>query len=335
MVKNIIMFFVGIAVLAFLLGLGHLINSDTEKAAIFIAGSSLAIGGLYLISKWHRKRIKHKKNVINPARIESLFMQLESTGRPVSINGSSALLLESSTVILAAILIIFPWLQVKSLFLGILSTIIGAVIAIFSIILIIDSLYTLGKPSIEISRKGITTPWSGLIAWENIYGIHLKEVRHRGSLINHVLSFRFKDFKPPQTTSSVVKFLRRVKGVSKEKLSLRLSGIKENPEVIYGLTEKLWRSSTGRNYEWSPDTPNDVHDTIIKLKQRKMPTYEDSPQEVHTWLKEQERDFNKVCESLRRARMSSIIMTWFIITAMVIFVVVLLGYPLWEAYSSQ
>jgi hypothetical protein len=236
-------------------------------------------------------------------------------------------------LIIATILFVIPWIQEKSLSFEVLSTITGVIIGIFSIILIIDSLYTLGKPRIVISRKGITTPWSGFIAWDFIYGIHLKEIRHRGSLINHVLSYRIKNFKPPQTTSNVVKLLRRVKGLNKEKLSLRLFNTNEKPEVVYGLSDKLWRNKTGRNYEWSPDISDEDHDTVIRLDQRKMPTYEASPQEVHSWLKEQEMDFNKLSASLRKQRMTLQIKILFYIAIMVLFIAIL-SYSIWKTVLS-
>lgn len=105
-----------------------------------------------------------------------------------------------------------------------------------------------------LSREGFSTPLIPLMPWSSVDGIALTELRHRGHVVGHNLSFRVLDLDARIEQMGLFYRLRYRLGFARrnQAISLPLRSTSEHPDVLCRTARLLWKKATGRSHEWDP-----------------------------------------------------------------------------------
>lgn len=202
-------------VLALMLA-SHMISSAPEAARVGIVASLAAILGLYIFSRKHRRQAKAERGVVDEARAGALVKIITAKGQPLAINGSSCLGWAFFALGCGVAVVVFAIVQAQSAAAGLL----GGVLTFFGVLCVNDALFALGRPVVVFSVKGVTTPWSGDIEWEQIYGMVLIEREHRNVVIARELVLRIKGDSTPKGLSPRLRLIRWTRWLTRGQLRI-------------------------------------------------------------------------------------------------------------------
>ena len=116
-------------------------------------------------------------------------------------------------------------------------------------------LASVGKPALVLDRKGLKTPVDGEIPWSAVEGVFLQVLEHRGektySLFFHVPTYA--EVVPRVHWGQRWLAMFRLGALCRGQISVSLRAGKERPETIEAVARFLWKSATGRAYDWNPN----------------------------------------------------------------------------------
>ncbi len=131
----------------------------------------------------------------------------------------------------------------------------GSAIAFLLVLFaLIRLLYGLGKPALLLGIHGFQTPLQGFVAWHEVGGVNLHQIKTRGGT-SHFVIFQVENY---GHVVPRIHWTERVLagmglGVLKRKVILvSLNGASEEPEVVYAVARHLWQQRTRMNHEWNP-----------------------------------------------------------------------------------
>lgn len=130
----------------------------------------------------------------------------------------------------------------------------GSAFLFLTVILLSVSLASFGKPACILDRNGLVMPIHGHIPWQEVDGIALQQYTIRG-VTQSTLLFRVMNYHHIVTNTHWTLRLFALVGLGAIKrgiVGVTIKHSNENPETIYTVARFLWRSATGRDYEWSP-----------------------------------------------------------------------------------
>jgi hypothetical protein len=239
---------------------------DAPIIAILLAGGA---SGIVLAFVW-RLRAQRKADALQAQRVEAriveLKRELEMLGTPIPIKGASGLWFVALLATVAAVTCHLAWIEPST----------GKVVASIFLILLTSMMALviwpmIGQPVLTIRREGLHTPSYGLIAWAQIEGMHLREIKHKGATVNHFLDLLVPDLVAHRTqfhaATRILHQLIRL-GRSRRLVQIRLAGTTEPPQVIYRLCRGLWTARTGKDTFWYAGISEKHFDDLRKGKER-------------------------------------------------------------------
>jgi hypothetical protein len=237
-----------ICLVALLLGISPALAAWEVRAGLVVA----SLGGLILLYRLDAQRERREKQAAdgaNLARFNELARRAEAPGFSLSVRGS-ALIVMSLLGLLVGLLLSFAALESE----GWLS-ILGAIFFVgLGLAGALRGLQGLGKPVIVLSSEGFTTPQIPLMPWTEVYGIALQEIRTKGELVGHMLSFRIDGL--PRLVRGTGLLYRATYalswGAGRKTIKLPLRGTDVHPDVVLRIARLLWTKATGRDYFWDP-----------------------------------------------------------------------------------
>jgi len=177
-----------------------------------------------------------------------LQRQVETTGDPVVVKGSGAVML----------LVLVGLLAIGCIYAAIVDPGVGVLAAAFFIALLAGLVAfvvwpLMRKPAVSIRVDGIETPTYGLLPWSAIDGMGLREARERGQPPTHFLDLHIVDL-PARAAQMhvVIRWIRRFVPSARRahSVQIRLAGISETPVVIHELCRSLWTARSGLDTVW-------------------------------------------------------------------------------------
>ena len=110
-----------------------------------------------------------------------------------------------------------------------------------------------GRPVVVLSRAGFETSWSGLVPWEKVHGIFLRDDTTRAPRIRR-LELNVPDLESLRPRFRLpFRWIYRLRPRSWAPLvGIPLRSASVPPEVVYRTARSLWTRCTGRDHDWGP-----------------------------------------------------------------------------------
>lgn len=258
------LFLVIFGVIAVGTGLAGL-RSHPASLLVLTAGIGLVLLA-YFSDRRRVRRVEERKRVNAQRRLDELTGQSWGPGDSLRVAGS-VWLVPGSLLLAAA--------GVAACYVGIASTrqdwilvLIGGALFAASGLILARALPGVGRPVLELSPLGFTTPLNGRIAWRDVSGVFLYVVTQRNGGESFRLMFRVKHFARVATDIHWTDRLLaafRLGALARGVVSVGLPKSKEQPKAVYALARLLWKQATGNDYDWNPLMSEQYNEALQRM----------------------------------------------------------------------
>lgn len=125
-----------------------------------------------------------------------------------------------------------------------------------------------GRPALELTTLGFSTPRIGRISWHDVSGVALRKVsEHNGKPI-HSLMLRVRRFAhvaPRLHWTDRLLAMVHLGPIFKDVVTVTMPSSKQQPQAVYTLARKLWKQATGRDHEWSPLMSDEYNEALKRI----------------------------------------------------------------------
>ena len=264
-------FFLLLAVIGFFLFVvGFRLFSDgaiVPSAIAFIAGGGMAY--------WAYRRYRQREHEHITCRIASLTKEPWSSHQVLRIKAS--VVFYPACIIFIGLFIILPIIALSSVLTDFPPTqwgVLGVSFILFSmlcmgILFLVQLIPSIGKPLVELTAKGIKTPWYGMISWSDIEGIHLHSVYTRGGKLYTLILKTNECLKKDHfhwTRKGIFLAFSRPR-FSQQEINVQLTYSRESPKVIEAVARFLWTQATGLSHDWSPMRSEEINQLNRKIRE--------------------------------------------------------------------
>lgn len=173
-----------------------------------------------------------------------LIRDIGATGFVLKVHGPSGICIGLLLFIVAG-LIFWPSPHDIKPLLG------GAVSLLMGILFTVTAFPRIGRPVLELSISGISTPEYGHIPWSKVEGVDMVENSYRGKILSHTLIFHIPEL--DRYLNQFVAYQGFIypfrSQVAKQQVRVMLRRSSEHPNVILDLSKELLNRDTDRTPE--------------------------------------------------------------------------------------
>ena len=208
---------------------------------VFYKSISLVIAVVALFSVFRadkqRKRIDDVERAANnELRLAELGKLANSNNFKLEISYSNLLFFALLSGVFGALLIVYWTAKGNAAYL-----ISGILFIVYSLSKIINQIRTLAKPFLTITQHGISVGNFDAILWDEIGSIDLREWKHRGMTLFHMLVLDVTNSKRvTETRSRIANLIYRLGFSPATKVAFILKSNSEPPEVVFRFCMFLW-----------------------------------------------------------------------------------------------